>query len=86
MSNVLIGIALVAVVWGIVSALAMMSHLAGRGHKVNWLLIRLLIFKYMHQYQEVTRQENGKTGPWFYSYIISMNLALVCAVIGAILR
>ena len=25
-------------------------------------------------------------GPWFYSFIISMNLALVCAIIGIVLK
>jgi hypothetical protein len=86
MSTVLFGIALAAVIWGIVSAVAMASYIGSRGHKVNWLLIRLFLFRYMHQYHELTVQESGKTGPWFYSYIISMNLALVCAVIGAVLR
>jgi hypothetical protein len=86
MSNVLFGIALLAVAWGIVSAMVMISYVAGRGHPVNWLLIRLFIFKYMHQYHDLTEQESGKPGPWFYSYVISMNLALVCAVIGAVLR
>ncbi|MDD3643347.1 MAG: hypothetical protein PHQ19_07800 [Candidatus Krumholzibacteria bacterium] len=86
MSDLLIGIALAAVIWGVVSAIAMVSFVSGRGHRINWLLIRLLIFTYMNQYQEITRQENGKTGRWFYSYIVAMNVALVCAVIGAILR
>lgn len=86
MSNVFLAVALAAVFWGVVSAMVMVSFVAGRGHKINWLLIRIFIFKYMHQYRDITTQENGKTGPWFYSYIISMNLALVCAIIGAILR
>ena len=86
MSNVFFGIAVASVVWGIVSAIAMASYISRRGHKISILLFRLLIFKYIHQYYEITTQENGKPGTWFYSYITSMNLALVCAIIGAVLK
>jgi len=86
MSNALFAIAVSGIVWGVVSAVAMASYIASRGYTVNFLLFRLLIFRYMHQYREVSRRESGRTGVWFYSYIISMNIALVCAIIGAIVR
>lgn len=86
MSNVFLGIAIGSVIWGIVSAIAMASYVARRGHKVSLLFLRLLIFKYIHQYSEITTQENGKPGAWFYSYITSMNLALICAIIGVVLK
>ena len=86
MSNVFFGIAIVSVVWGIVSAIVMASYISRRGHKISILLFRLLIFKYIHQYYEITTLENGKPGAWFYSYITSMNLALVCAIVGAVLK
>jgi hypothetical protein len=86
MSTVLFGIAVASVVWGIVSAIAMASYIARRGHKINILFFRLLIFKYIHQYSEITTQESGKPGGWFYSYITSMNLALVCVIIGVVLK
>jgi len=86
MSNVFLGIAIASVIWGIVSAIAMASYVARRGHKVSLLFLRLLIFKYIHQYSEITTQENGKPGAWFYSYITSMNLALICAIIGVVLK
>jgi hypothetical protein len=86
MSNVFFGIAIASVVWGIVSAIAMASYISQRGYKISFLFFRLLIFKYIHQYSEITTRESGKPGPWFYSYITSMNLALVCAIIGAVLK
>jgi hypothetical protein len=86
MSNVLFGIAIVGVVWGIVSVIAMVSYISKRGHKISILFIRLLMFKYVHQYSVITRQENGKSGGWFYSFIVSMNFALVCVIIGALLK
>ena len=53
------------------------NALSRRGLPVNWLLLRLLIFKYLEQYKEITRKETGKVGPLFYSYIVAMNLALL---------
>ena len=86
MSNIFFGIAILSVIWGIVSALVMASYISRRGYKISILLFRLLIFKYIRQYYEITAKENGQPGIWFYSYIISMNLALVCAVLGAIVK
>ena len=86
MSNVFFGLAIVSVFWGTVSAIAIASYISSRGHKINILFFRLLIFRYIQQYYEITTQENGRPGVWFYSYITSMNLALVCAIIGAVLK
>ncbi|MFC1568804.1 hypothetical protein ACFL4L_01090 [bacterium] len=76
--------AIASAIWGIVSSLGIASDLSKRGIKINYPLFRLLMLKYIHQYHEITKKE-GKTGPWFYSYIISMNLALILVVIGFIL-
>ncbi len=86
MSNILFGIAILGVIWGIVSAMIMISYISRRGHKVSFLLIRLFIFKYINQYYKLTKKETGKPGVWFFSYIAAMNLALVCAIIGAVLK
>ena len=86
MSNVLFGIAIASVMWGIVSAMAMVSYISRRGHKISILFFRLLMFKYVHQYSVITRQENGKPGAWFYSFIASMNFAFVCVIIGVLLK
>jgi len=86
MSNILFGIAILSVILGVVSAMVMTNYITQRGRKVNFLLIRLFIFKYINQYYKLTKKETGKPGIWFYSYIAAMNLALVCAIIGAILK
>ena len=86
LSNIFFGIALVSVVWGVVSAIVIASYLSGRGIKINVLFFRIMILKYIHQYYEITAKENGKPGPWFYSYIGAMNIALVAAIIGMILK
>jgi hypothetical protein len=86
LSNVLLGIAFVSIAWSIVSSLVITDALQKRGVKINWIFLRIMIIKYIGQYREVTRKETGRTGPWFYSYIIAVNVALVTAIGGLILR
>jgi len=86
LSNVLLGIALVSVGWGVVSSLMITDALQKRGVKINWIFLRILIIKYVGQYRDVTRKETGRTGSWFYSYIIAMNVALATVIVGLILR
>ena len=86
MSNLFFMIAILSAIWGIVSSLVITSFLSERGLKINFLFFRILVIKYIHQYHKITMQENGKPGPWFYSYILSMNLALVFAIVGIVLR
>jgi hypothetical protein len=86
LSNVLLAIALASVVWGVVSSLVITNALQKRGIKIRWIFLRILIIKYVSQYREMTRTETGRTGPWYYSFIISMNVALVAVVAGLILR
>ena len=85
-STALLAIALASVGWGIVSSMAMVSRLRDRGIKINFVLLRLLIIKYAAQYRDITRNETGRTGPWYYSFVVAMNLALVCAILGLVLR
>ena len=78
--------ALVSVLFGIVFMIMIMSFLSNRGIKINYIFLRLYIFKYLHRYRQITIEENGKPGNLFYAFIFSMNLALVLAIIGIILR
>lgn len=86
MSDLLFGLAILSVIWGVISSIVIANYLSQRGIKINFLLFRVMIIKYLHQYSKITTQENGKPGPWYYSYIISMNAALVLAIIGIILK
>ncbi|NIN01081.1 MAG: hypothetical protein GTO24_24220 [candidate division Zixibacteria bacterium] len=84
MSDFFFAVAILGVFWGIVSSIVISSFLSKRGVKINLLFFRILVLKYIHQYHSITTQENGKPGPWFYSYIISMNLALLFAILGMV--
>ena len=86
MSNILIVLAIVSVAYGIFTSIMIASFLSRHGIKINYLFFRVLVLKYIHQYRKLTTEENGKPGKWFYSFIVSMNLALLLAVISIILR
>jgi hypothetical protein len=85
-SELLLGLAILCVVWGIVSSMSIASFLSKRGHRISLLFFRVLVLRYIRQYHEITVREQGRPGPWFYSYIVAMNAALACAVVGILLR
>jgi hypothetical protein len=78
--------ALICVLWGIVSSMMIVSFLSNHGVKINYLLLKLFLPKYVGQYRKITLEENGKPGIWYYSFVISMNSALALAAIGLLLR
>jgi len=86
MSNILIVIAIFSALWGVVSAVMIAEALRRRGINVSWIFLRVMILKYAKQYRDVTLKDTGRTGLLFYSYVIAMNIALVTAVAGLILR
>ena len=85
-SDILLTIAILSALWGVASAVVIAGALHERGVKVNWLFLKVLIMKYVGQYRDVTRSETGRVGFWYYSFVGAMNLALVTAIIGLILR
>ena len=87
LSTILLSIAIVSAMCGVASTVMIAVSLQKRGYKVNWIWLRVLILsKYLGQYRDVTRQETGRPGPLFYSYIIAMNFALVTGIAGLVLR
>jgi len=80
--SILIGITLVAAAWGVVTTIMIAKYLSGKGVGVDFIFLRLFMLKYIWQYKEMTVQETGKVGPLFYSYIISMNMALVAVIVA----
>jgi hypothetical protein len=78
-------LAIVSAFWGVVSSVVIATSLSKRGVKINYIFLRVLILKYIHQYRKITIQENGRPGPWFYSFVVSMNLALIFGIAGIVL-
>jgi hypothetical protein len=70
----------------IIFSIMIMRELEKRGIKTNVLLMRLLIIKWANQYKSITQEETGSPGSLFYGWLISINMALVCAVIVLIIK
>ncbi len=86
MTNAILILALVFVGLFVVFSMMIVHQLSKRGVKISFLWLRLYLIKYIHQYKQLTVKETGKPGPLYYPCIISINLALVLAIIGLILR
>jgi len=86
MSTLFFVLALIGVACGIATSIMVASFLSKRGIKINYLFFRVLIFKYVRQYRQITIEESGKPGPLFYSFITAWNLALLFAIVGIILK
>jgi hypothetical protein len=84
--NILIGLAIPCAAIGVALMMAMVGALKARGHKINWALLRLYVPMYVGQYREVTIRESGRPGPLFYPFVVSMNSALLLAVLGLVLE
>lgn len=65
-------------------SLVIMAELKKREVPVNFLLMRLLLPWYAHQYGRIHKQETGKRGGLYYGWLISANAMLVFAA-GALL-
>jgi hypothetical protein len=85
-ADILFGLAMIFVICFVVFSILIVAALDRRNVKTNFLWIRLLIFKYVSQYRKITLEETGKVGTLFYLWIFSINLALICAVAGFIIR
>jgi len=85
-SNLFLGLGLLSIGWGVVSMIVITSFVAERGTKINYFLYRLYVIKYVQQYKQITEEEDGEPGPWFYSFVVSMNFALLCSIVGLILK
>lgn len=79
-------LAVACAVTGVVLMMAMTAAVRARGYKINWAFLRLFVLKYISDYRNITIKESGRPGPLFYPFVISMNLALLFAVLGLILQ
>lgn len=86
LSTALLTIALLSAIWGVVDSILIAVALDRRNIPVNMLLFRLFFFRYLSQYKRATLKETGRVGTLYYSFIIAMNVALVCGVLGLVLR
>jgi len=75
-----------SIIWFVVSSILIVNALQRRQVKINWFLLRMLLPSYADRYRKLTREETGKTGPLFYHWIISINAALVFAIVAVLFK
>ena len=80
---VLLILAGLCVAWAAVSAVFISAALDRRGIQTSFVLMRLRFLQYLSQYREITRRETGRTGFWFYSYVISINAVWILGLAAA---
>jgi len=73
-------------VWNGISGGMIYFDLRGRGEKVNFFLLRMMAPWYAYRYRQITLAETGRTGPLFYHYVVSINAALVFAIVAIVLK
>jgi hypothetical protein len=79
-------LAIAAVAIYVVFSMLIVHELQKRNVKINFFLLRLFLLKYANQYKEMTQRETGKVGTLFYGWIVSINAALIFAILGLVLR
>ncbi len=47
----------------------------------NFLFINFHIFQFVTKYKKITKGQNRRVGPLFYMWVISVNIALLCAIL-----
>ncbi len=86
MAKLLLIAALVFVGLFVIFSMMIVHELIRRGVKINFILLRLYIIKYIHHYKQLTLKETGKVGPLYYPCVTSVTLALVLAITGLLLK
>ena len=85
MVSIVLIFAIACVCLYVIFSMMIVHQLSKRGVKINFFLLKLLIIKYIHQYKQITLEESGKVGPLYYPCIVSINMALVLALVYFIL-
>ena len=81
----LILIAFIFGIGGIISAVLITIFLHKHNIPATIIFWGFYFVRYLRQYKDITMKEHGKYGPWFYSYIVFFNLALVSVLLGFLL-
>lgn len=77
MTALFASIAIISVIWYIITGLIICDWLGKRSYKVKYLFLRLFLPLYVNQYKKLTTAETGRAGILYLHWIISINMALV---------
>ena len=80
-ASIFLALCVLCAIWNVVISLIVYDSQKKRGIPVSFLWLRMMAPKYAFQYKKITKAETGSVGPLFYHWIVSINLALVFAII-----
>ena len=80
MNTILISFVLIFAVVFIISSILIYNYLKKRGENIHFIWLRFQMISNANKYAKYTKAEQGKTGPLFYWWVISINLALLMIV------
>lgn len=83
--DIIIAFCIACAFWNVVVSLIIYNVLRTHKMPVSFLWLRAMAPVYAFRYKKITISETGKTGPLFYHWIISINLALVFAIAAIII-
>ncbi len=79
-------LAFISVGLAVVFSIRIVCEVQKRGIKINFVLLRMYIIKYIQQYKELTLKETGKVGPLYDPCVVSYLMALIFAICYLIAR
>ncbi len=62
------------------------AELSRRGNRINYVLLRIRLFRYVAQYKRMTLEETGKVGPLYHACVWGYFMALVFTVLYLVVR
>jgi hypothetical protein len=74
------------VIWNVATSIRIFDWFRHRGVSVSFVWLRVTAPWYAHKYRKITREETGRTGALYYHWIISINSALVFALVAIVLH
>ncbi len=86
LSDLFLSLGLAAMIFNVVVTMIIVTKLSRRGVKINIIFLRFLFPKYVHQYKKMVSLETGKESPLYYSWLVSINLALVLCIVGILIK
>ena len=81
---ILLALVVLCGAWNVFATLNIFVALKNWGKPVSFTFLRLMAPKYAFDYREITRKEIGRAGGYFYHWIISINMALLFAILALV--
>lgn len=84
--HLMIALAAVCAVSFIAVTIVAVGKLQNQGQKINYLFIKLVFPVYVHRYNQMIREQTGKSSPLFTAWLIAINGTWIFALFALLLK